>query len=74
VPPGFSTRFFDRFLAAGGFGGALAGKVCGAGGGGCLVCLVDPDRKADVAATLAAGGAAVLPFKIEPEGLVVTRS
>jgi len=27
-----------------------------------------------VAATLAAGGAAVLPFKIEHEGLVVRRS
>ena len=26
--------------------GALAGKVCGAGGGGCLFCLCEPDRHA----------------------------
>jgi D-glycero-alpha-D-manno-heptose-7-phosphate kinase len=71
---GVSTREIDTLLERARSSGALAGKVCGAGGGGCLVCLVDPDRKADVAATLAAGGAAVLPFKIEPEGLVVTRS
>ena len=53
--------------------GAVAGKVCGAGGGGCLVCLVDPARKTDVSDALAAGGATVLPFSIEREGLIVDR-
>lgn len=74
LAPGVTTREIDTLLERARFSGALAGKVCGAGGGGCLVCLVDPDRKNEVAATLASGGAAVLPFKIEHEGLVVTRS
>jgi D-glycero-alpha-D-manno-heptose-7-phosphate kinase len=59
---------FDRARAA----GALAGKVCGAGGGGCLFCLVPPDRQAAVATALAEGGATVLPFSFERDGLRVS--
>jgi D-glycero-alpha-D-manno-heptose-7-phosphate kinase len=54
--------------------GAWAGKVCGAGGGGCLFVLTEPSRKAAVAAALAAAGARVLPVEIDPEGLRITRS
>ena len=55
--------------------GALAGKVCGAGGGGCLFCLVDPDRRAAVAAALAAGGAhACCPSRSRPTGLTLAQS
>ncbi len=61
---------FDRAREA----GALAGKVCGAGGGGCLFCLVEPDRKAAVAAALASQGATVLPVSLETRGLTLTRA
>ena len=74
LAPGVTTREIDTLLERARFSGALAGKACGAGGGGCLVCVVDPDRKAEVAATLSAGGATVLPFKVESEGLVVKKS
>ena len=74
LAPGVTTREIDTLLERARFSGALAGKACGAGGGGCLVCVVDPDRKLEVAATLSAGGATVLPFKVEQEGLIVRRS
>lgn len=74
LAPGVTTREIDTLLERARFSGALAGKVCGAGGGGCLVCLVDPDRRHDVATTLEAGGARVLPFHVDPEGLIVRRA
>jgi D-glycero-alpha-D-manno-heptose-7-phosphate kinase len=74
LAPGVTTPEIDQLFERARFAGALAGKVCGAGGGGCLVCLIDPDRRLDVEATLTAGGARVLPFSIEPQGLVVTKS
>jgi D-glycero-alpha-D-manno-heptose-7-phosphate kinase len=73
LAPGVTSADIDGLLERARFAGSLAGKVCGAGGGGCLVCLVDPARKADVAASLEAGGATVLPFTIESDGLLVTR-
>lgn len=73
LAPGVTTPVINALLDGARAAGARAGKVCGAGGGGCLVCLVEPDRRADVAATLAAGGATVLPFTIERQGLIVNR-
>jgi D-glycero-alpha-D-manno-heptose-7-phosphate kinase len=74
LAPGVTTREIDALLERARFGGALAGKVCGAGGGGCLICLIDPDRRDEVVATLVGGGATVLPFRVASEGLVVERS
>ena len=74
LAPGVTTPDIDSLLDHARAAGATAGKVCGAGGGGCLFCLVEPDRAAAVAAALRAGGAEVLPFAIEPEGVRVTRS
>jgi D-glycero-alpha-D-manno-heptose-7-phosphate kinase len=73
LAPGVTTREIDTLLERARFCGALAGKVCGAGGGGCLVCLIDPDRRHDVVSTLTGGGATVLPFRLETEGLVVRK-
>jgi D-glycero-alpha-D-manno-heptose-7-phosphate kinase len=69
LAPGVTTPAIDTLLGVAGKAGATAGKVCGAGGGGCLFCLTPPDRRAAVAAALEAGGARVLPFTIETEGL-----
>jgi D-glycero-alpha-D-manno-heptose-7-phosphate kinase len=71
---GVTTPAIDAMFAAAAAAGAKAGKVCGAGGGGCLFCLVDPAHKADVANALSARGARVLPVSIEREGVVLTRS
>ena len=53
--------------------GALAGKVCGAGGGGCLFCLVEPDRHVAVCTALANMGATILPITFEAQGLTLVR-
>jgi len=74
LAPAVSTPEIDGLLNRARAAGALAGKVCGAGGGGCLFCLVEPDRHQAVAAALADGGAMVLPFTIDTVGLVVERS
>jgi D-glycero-alpha-D-manno-heptose-7-phosphate kinase len=55
----------DRAAAA----GARASKVCGAGGGGCLICYASPEAVPAVRAALVAAGARVLDYRIETEGL-----
>lgn len=71
LSPGVSTPVIDRLIERAGAAGAQAAKVCGAGGGGCLVAMVPPDCHAAVSAALASGGARLLPFTIEREGLRV---
>jgi D-glycero-alpha-D-manno-heptose-7-phosphate kinase len=69
--PTVTTDRIDDLFARARAAGALAGKVCGAGGGGCLFCLVSPEDRSQVAGTLASAGATVLPFSVEPDGLLV---
>jgi len=69
--PGISTPLIDRLVAAAMKGGALAAKVCGAGGGGCVVFLVSPERKEEVARTVRASGGQVLSCRVAQEGLTV---
>ena len=71
LAPGVTTPDIDALITAAGRAGATAAKICGAGGGGCLVCLAPPDRTGAVAAALAAAGARPLPFRIETDGLRV---
>jgi len=51
--------------------GALANKICGAGGGGCMITCIEPEQHKKVEAALAAAGAEVLPFKIVQEGIKI---
>ena len=74
LAPGVTTPAINTLFDAAHAAGATAGKVCGAGGGGCLICLTEPDRRAAVAAALAKGGATILPFTLESEGLRLVRS
>ena len=71
LAPGVSTPLIDDLIARALAAGADAAKVCGAGGGGCLFCLAPPARVAAVKEALAAGGARLLDFYIETEGLRV---
>lgn len=68
---GVTTPQIDDLIARARAAGADASKVCGAGGGGCLFSLAPPDRVDEVKAALVAGGATVLDFRIETEGLRV---
>ena len=71
LAPGVTTPQIDGLIARAIAAGAYAGKVCGAGGGGCLFCLTPPERAADVREALRAGGAQLLDFQIETDGLRV---
>lgn len=70
--PTISTPTIDRILAAARREGALAGKVCGAGGGGCLVLLIEPDARVRVEAAIAKSGGQLLPMRIDRQGVQVT--
>jgi D-glycero-alpha-D-manno-heptose-7-phosphate kinase len=72
LAPGVATPEIDSILAAARRAGAYGGKVCGAGGGGCLFCFGEPDRLPDIRAAIAANGGSLLDFTIETEGLRVT--
>ena len=69
LAPGVTTPTIDQLITRAEAAGATAAKVCGAGGGGCVFCCGPPDARGAVAAALAAGGARVLDFRIEMEGL-----
>jgi D-glycero-alpha-D-manno-heptose-7-phosphate kinase len=69
LAPGVSTPAIDALIARAQAAGAQAVKVCGAGGGGCLVAMAPPTRTVDVRQALAAGGARLLDFSIESNGL-----
>jgi D-glycero-alpha-D-manno-heptose-7-phosphate kinase len=71
LAPGVTTSVIDDLIARALAAGAAAAKVCGAGGGGCLFCLAPPERTAAVREALARGGARLLDFRIETDGLRV---
>ena len=70
LAPGVTTPAIEQLIARATKAGATAAKVCGAGGGGCLFCYGPPERRSDIAAALAAGGATILDYSFEQHGLV----
>jgi len=66
---GVSTPAVERALEVGRLAGATAGKVCGAGGGGCVLLLVREGRKPAVEAALHEAGFQVLACRPTPHGL-----
>ena len=71
LAPGVTTARMDALIRRGRQAGADAAKVCGAGGGGCLVFLTPPDRADAVRGALAEAGARVLDCRIDSRGLEV---
>jgi D-glycero-alpha-D-manno-heptose-7-phosphate kinase len=69
--PGISTPLIDRLVRVTRTVGARAAKVCGAGGGGCVLFLTDPSAKDRVAETIRREGAQVLPVHVAPRGVEV---
>ncbi len=70
LSPGVTTPGIERLITRAAQAGATAAKVCGAGGGGCLFCYGPPDRRADIAEALGAGGATILDYSFEQHGLL----
>ena len=71
LAPGVTTPMIDTLIRDAFAAGARAAKVCGAGGGGCLFCLADPEDVPAVSKALSSGGARVLDYRIETDGLRV---
>jgi D-glycero-alpha-D-manno-heptose-7-phosphate kinase len=71
LAPGVTTPAIDAMLGAARQAGAWSGKVCGAGGGGCLFCIGPPKAMPAIAAALQSAGAKVLDCRVEAEGLRV---
>ncbi len=73
LAPGVTTDRIDAIMAAARSRGALANKICGAGGGGCMITLTPPERRSAVEDAIARAGGQVLEYKIDRQGLSVTR-
>lgn len=71
LAPGVTTPTIDALIDRASAAGARAAKVCGAGGGGCLFCLAEPGDVPAVRQALSAGGARLLDYHIETDGLRV---
>jgi D-glycero-alpha-D-manno-heptose-7-phosphate kinase len=69
LAPGVTTPTIEALVARATAAGAAAAKVCGAGGGGCLFCYGPPSARPAIAEALTQGGARVLDYRIESEGL-----
>jgi D-glycero-alpha-D-manno-heptose-7-phosphate kinase len=72
LAPSVATPELRRTGAVAKRAGALGVKVCGAGGGGCLVALAREGRSEQVARAIEAAGARLLPCRIARRGLRVS--
>ncbi|MBD0370404.1 MAG: GHMP kinase [Pyrinomonadaceae bacterium] len=72
LAPNITTPQMDMLIEKAMSNGALAAKVCGAGGGGCIAFFCDEGRRQDVERALTAEqGAEVLSWQLAREGLTV---
>ncbi len=71
LSPGVSNSKVEYLMAAAEEAGALAHKLCGAGGGGCMISLVEKSDKPKVEKAIRGAGGRVIPFAIDTEGVQV---
>ena len=69
--PGISTPLIEKLIRAAEREGALAAKVCGAGGGGCVIFLADEGTKPRVTEAIRKAGGTILPAQVARDGLTV---
>ncbi len=73
LSPNMTTAQMDHLIDVALANGAIAPKVCGAGGGGCIAFFCEDGRRAEVETALAAeAGAEVLDWKLCQDGLTVS--
>jgi D-glycero-alpha-D-manno-heptose-7-phosphate kinase len=71
LSPEVSTPATETALEAARGAGATGGKICGAGGGGCLFVLGAPDARPAIEAALRSAGCEILEFRVASEGLKI---
>jgi D-glycero-alpha-D-manno-heptose-7-phosphate kinase len=75
LSPNITTPQMDHLIDTALAHGAIAPKVCGAGGGGCMAFYCEDGRREDVERALAAeSGAKVLDWKLNTDGLTLSVS
>ena len=76
LSPNITTQHMDDLIEKAMQNGAIAAKVCGAGGGGCIAFFCEDGRRPDVEKALAAEeeGTQVLAWTLSAEGLSVKES
>jgi D-glycero-alpha-D-manno-heptose-7-phosphate kinase len=67
-----STPLIDKLIAVAAKSGGRAAKVCGAGGGGCVIFMVKAGARERVVEALRMNGGQVLPSNLCAQGLVVS--
>ena len=70
--PRISTPMIEKLVGVALRQGALAAKVCGAGGGGWVVFLTEPENRDHVSAAIRSYGGQVLPATVARDGLSVS--
>jgi D-glycero-alpha-D-manno-heptose-7-phosphate kinase len=66
---GISTPLIDKLIAAARRRGARAAKVCGAGGGGCVIALIEKGARHGVEEAIRKHGGQPLNFRVARDGL-----
>ncbi len=67
--PGITTPKIDKLIEVARKNGGRAAKVCGAGGGGCILLMVEEGAKDAVSQAVASAGGRMLPLKVARDGL-----
>ena len=68
---GISTPEIDDIVALATSLGARSAKVCGAGGGGCLILSVPEGRREEIQDKLRAHRIQIMDYRIAPQGVAV---
>jgi D-glycero-alpha-D-manno-heptose-7-phosphate kinase len=72
--PGITTPLIDKLISVAARHGGRAAKACGAGGGGCVIFLVEKGAASRVATAIGDNGGRVLPLQVARNGLRVSSS
>ena len=71
LAPTVTTPSIEKLIQHGQAAGAQAAKICGAGGGGCILFMADPSAIPSIRKTLVEKGASVLDAAVNTDGLQV---
>ncbi len=69
--PGITTPLIDNLIAVARRHGARAAKVCGAGGGGCVIVLLEKGERSCVENAVRENGGHLLDFRVARQGLTL---
>ena len=71
LDPSVSNPEMDELFDVAAGAGAIGGKACGAGGGGCVLFCAAEGRREAVSSAAGSAGAQIIPFQFDMDGLQV---